>query len=41
MVEAILGVVILVAVIFLWNNIGKVFTLNWFKSISKNKKEVY
>lgn len=41
MVEAILGVVILVAVIFFFGIIlEKVFTLNWFKSISKNKKEV-
>lgn len=41
MVEAILGVVILVAVILFFGIIlEKVFTLNWFKSISKNKKEV-
>lgn len=41
MVEAILGVVILVAVIFFFGIIlEKVFTLNCFKSIGKNKKEV-
>lgn len=41
MVEAILGVVILVAFIFFFGIIlEKVFTTNWLKGIGKNKKEV-